>query len=156
MLMQWILSKHDLINGSRVLIVDDDSASIQILKTCLTTAGCHLKIVESGEAAVAEMISNTYDLVFLDWCLPDLNGSETLQKVEKINSMSPTRDFQWTSFKMPVVTYSSLDRQQIHLPNSRHFRFVDHWTKTTPFQKLSKNTDRILTEIEGNIADLRL
>lgn len=66
---------------ARVLLVDDEPK----LRTSLT-AGLRLEqwvvvAAATGQQAVALIEAEPYDLVILDWMLPDLDGIEILRKI---------------------------------------------------------------------------
>ena len=65
----------------RVLIVDDNEMARDILKEQLSTFGINVFTVNSGRAAILEIkqesINKPYDLVLLDWRMPQMDGIET-------------------------------------------------------------------------------
>ncbi|TAL03797.1 MAG: response regulator [Rhodospirillaceae bacterium] len=72
----------------RVLVVDDNARSRQILETMLTyravavrTASSGLEACESVQRATAEI---PFDLILLDWQMPGLDGIETARKLKDI------------------------------------------------------------------------
>lgn len=131
----------------KVLIIDDEPESTAPLATCLHKMGCRITVASSSARAIDEITKNSYDLVFLDWNLPEMNGGETLMRAETINSTDPVLDYQWSALKLPVVTYSGSKRKEIHLPDSRHFRFVAHWEKSMPMTHLLAQTSRLVSEM---------
>jgi CheY-like chemotaxis protein/HPt (histidine-containing phosphotransfer) domain-containing protein len=58
----------------RVLIVEDDDASRQLVSRVLASAGVRVDVVTSGEAACTAVASRTYDLVLMDGHLPGMDG----------------------------------------------------------------------------------
>ena len=79
---------HPVIENERcrVLIVDDQEISREILKDMVQGFGCEHDEASDGEEAL-EMIHNAeeggmgYDFVILDWNMPNLNGVETLKRL---------------------------------------------------------------------------
>ena len=72
--------------GKRVLVVDDNKHAGLMLGELL--AGMNLKVdqAESGKAAIgavdrAEAQGAPYDIVFLDWQMPDMDGIETARRL---------------------------------------------------------------------------
>jgi len=72
------------LRGKRVLVVDDNEASLQILKEHLVSMNLVPKTVGSGKDAIAELEraatdpdDEPYDLVLMDWKMPDMDGIET-------------------------------------------------------------------------------
>ncbi len=57
----------------RVLCVDDDQQVLSVTKDLLEWKGYEVAAVSSGEAAVAQL-PRQFDLLILDYNLPDING----------------------------------------------------------------------------------
>jgi two-component system phosphate regulon response regulator PhoB len=69
--------------GTRVLVVDDDSAQQTILLTMLEASGIAGVSVGSAEEAWQTLLTNPVDLVVLDWSLPGMSGLELCQELRK-------------------------------------------------------------------------
>ncbi len=72
----------------KVLVVDDNAASREILKRALESFTFKVTTVASGEEALLELERNTrnnesqtYELVLMDWKMPGMNGIETTKKI---------------------------------------------------------------------------
>jgi len=70
---------------TRVLIVDDSSTMRSIVRKILSASRFALQLHEVTEGATAlEQLSNgKFDLVFLDYNMPGLNGIETLSQIKR-------------------------------------------------------------------------
>jgi CheY-like chemotaxis protein len=70
---------------TRVLIVDDSSTMRSIVRKVLTATRFNLDIHEAPEglAALKEVGSGRFGLVFLDYQMPGFNGFETLQEIKR-------------------------------------------------------------------------
>lgn len=66
----------------RVLIVDDERLIRWSMKECLETAGYEAEAAESGKAALEALNQSPFDIVLLDYKLPDVNGLELLEKIK--------------------------------------------------------------------------
>ena len=76
------------LKGMRVLVVDDNAVSREILKKTLESFTFRVKTVASGEEALTELERNannkesqSYELVLMDWKMPDMNGIETTKMI---------------------------------------------------------------------------
>jgi PAS domain S-box-containing protein len=74
------------IQGMRVLVVDDCAASRAITKKTLDSFSFKVETVSSGPAALRLLTHNRsrpdpFELVILDWLMPELNGIETARKI---------------------------------------------------------------------------
>ncbi|MCK5687649.1 response regulator, partial [Myxococcota bacterium] len=66
----------------KVLIVEDDPGTCQMLETVLATAGHSCRIVTSGSAAIMAALTEEHDLLICDMGLPDLPGSEIIRAIK--------------------------------------------------------------------------
>jgi DNA-binding NtrC family response regulator len=73
-------SREAGVTGS-VLIIDDESAIRESLETLLEFEGYSVDSAETGEQGLARLGEQTYDLVLLDFALPDRNGLEVLAEI---------------------------------------------------------------------------
>ena len=68
-------------NDAKILFADDNRVNLTIFKGLMNDTGIVPDTVTSGSAAV-EMASKTkYDIIFLDYLMPEMNGIETLQSI---------------------------------------------------------------------------
>lgn len=64
---------------ARILVVEDESDTAEVICDLLNNAGYEAIAVDSGEEALKYM-SNHYDVVLLDIRLPDMNGLDVLRR----------------------------------------------------------------------------
>lgn len=82
---------YTLDTDSRVLIVDDNKTSVEILKEMLTTFGYHIATAHSGEEAIKMLERDDampYDLILMDWKMPGLNGVDTVKAIQGSNKIT--------------------------------------------------------------------
>ena len=78
----------DLAKGSEVLLlVDDEEMILEIGKDMLEKLGYRIIVAKNGMQAVEiyEREQNEIDMVILDMIMPDMNGSETYERLKEIN-----------------------------------------------------------------------
>ncbi len=68
----------------RVLIVDDEKVIRDFLTRLLNFHELMVQSADSGEAAIAIVKNNSFDIVFLDVRMPRMNGLETMREIKKI------------------------------------------------------------------------
>lgn len=84
----------------RVAIIEDDNDQAQVLNILLTEAGFDCIIFNSGQQAIRAMAAENFDLVLIDWLLPDISGIEVLDWVRAHQGWS-----------MPVVFVTQKDEE---------------------------------------------
>ena len=67
-----------------LLLVDDDEMSSQILGYILADEGYEADTVATGATAVEKFTEKNYDLVLLDYILPDMKGLEVAKLLKSI------------------------------------------------------------------------
>lgn len=86
--------------GTRILVVDDEEGIRKSLKAVLEEEGCLVDTAENGQEAIARSKTTFYNLALVDIRLPDMDG------VELLTSMSQTAP---KMAKIIVTGYPSLD-----------------------------------------------
>ena len=73
-------------NNINTLIIDDNLIACDILKSMLESFGFNVDIVYNGEDGYNAIANSDkiYDIVFLDYKMPKLNGIQTYQKIKTI------------------------------------------------------------------------
>jgi DNA-binding NtrC family response regulator len=77
-------------SGTRVLIVDDDSASRRLLEVRLRPLQCDVATAGNGEQALSAIRKDLPDLVLLDLQMPRMGGIEVLRALRKDGIDVPT------------------------------------------------------------------
>jgi len=73
----------------KVLIVEDDTKLARFLAKILTEEGYVADVCRSGTDAVPQAKTGIYDLVILDWMLPDLDGLSVCRELRKSGMTLP-------------------------------------------------------------------
>jgi EAL domain-containing protein (putative c-di-GMP-specific phosphodiesterase class I)/CheY-like chemotaxis protein len=71
------------LEGTRVLLVDDDLGVRRAYTRLLSSAGCKVHAVASGEEAVALIKTTPFDVVLSDIAMPGMNGLEFLRTIRE-------------------------------------------------------------------------
>jgi DNA-binding NtrC family response regulator len=69
------------ISSGSVLIIDDEAAIRESLETLLEFEGYAVEVAETGEEGLAQLAEHPFDLVLLDFALPERNGLEILADI---------------------------------------------------------------------------
>lgn len=73
----------------RMLIVDDQRMVSDALKMILTFDGYEVQTAESGREALVLFQAGTFDLVFTDFEMPEMNGHELASIIKARNPRQP-------------------------------------------------------------------
>jgi PAS domain S-box-containing protein len=69
--------------GLRILVVDDDLGVCQSLRDLLTQEGCEVLVATGGREAIARLEGVSVDLVLSDVVMPDLDGYQLFQEIQR-------------------------------------------------------------------------
>ena len=88
----------DDMQQKRVLVVDDNHSSREMLQTTLESLSFQVTTVSSGLAGLTELErtrqeNQAYELLLLDWCMPDLDGVSLLHRLKSLQQ----------PFVMPII-----------------------------------------------------
>jgi len=70
------------IEGTTVLLVDDNEQNLELMQAYLESLPCKIKMARDGLEAVAMIERNPPDLVLLDVMMPRMSGFEVCQKIK--------------------------------------------------------------------------
>ncbi len=71
---------------ANILVVDDNEALCEGVKDYLVYEGYTVECANNGKDAIALVQGNTYDVAFVDIKLPDIQGTELVEKLVDISS----------------------------------------------------------------------
>ena len=72
------MSEGELVDKKSILIVDDDKAILESLKTILVLEGYSVDTAETGREAIEKSKEKSFNLTLLDIRLPDMEGTSLL------------------------------------------------------------------------------
>lgn len=90
----------------KVLVVEDDQASCEILVDLLQQIGCETYAAHDGREGLAMCQAQQFDIIFTDIRMPHLNGLEMLRRLRVLPAYSNT--------PMVAVSASSLEHERTY------------------------------------------
>ena len=87
---------------SKILVVEDDPAISNLIRTTLETQSYQYHTAKNGAEALLDVVSYQPDVMILDLGLPDMDGVEIIQKVRG-----------WTNMPIIVVSARSEDQDKV-------------------------------------------
>ena len=76
-------------SSASLLIVDDDPSLRQFLRTELELEGYKCQEAATGQQALVLIRAQSFDLLVLDWTLPDFSGVEICRRLRSSNNATP-------------------------------------------------------------------
>src|SRR6185436_14422897 len=89
-----------LMDGSRILVIDDSTTLGKLVEIALRGTGCQVDFAVTGSDGVSRARASQPDVILLDYLLPDLRSAEVCRRL---------RDDSATS-RVPVVIMSANER----------------------------------------------
>jgi len=65
---------------AKILVVDDDPRVRETLEEVFSSYGCHVKSRNDGEEALAAIKEEAYDVIFVDYRMPKVDGMDVLRE----------------------------------------------------------------------------
>lgn len=118
-----------------ILIVDDEASLRRTLARILQQAGLEVTTAASGQEGISFLSQQSFDLVYLDIRMPDMNGLEMLKK---IHSNFPD---------LPVILFTAQPDMNSAVEALRHGA-IDYLMKPLQPQTLIDRTQAILAQKE--------
>ena len=86
-----------------VLVVEDESALVELLRYNLEQAGFQVSVALDGEEALASVRDETPDLILLDWMLPLMSGIEVCRQLRR----------QTATANVPIIMLTARGEEEI-------------------------------------------
>ena len=90
---------------SKVLVVDDTPTNLKLVSGMVKLHSISTGTAESGKECLEMMENEHFDLILLDYLMPNMNGQETLRRI-RAKSSNPNFS------NVPVVAISSKSLQK--------------------------------------------
>jgi DNA-binding response OmpR family regulator len=74
-------------NEERILVVEDDPDTAELLRIVIGAEGFAVTVVRDGEAALAEVVRRPPDLILLDLMLPRVDGLEVCRRARQATTV---------------------------------------------------------------------
>lgn len=130
---------------NRILIVEDDKDLAEVLADKFSYEGAYVEVANDPYEALNQMSEHHFDLVIMDWELPDLTGGETLKQADRNAMLDPLASEQWNMKKTPVVILSAHKARECRTNKNNTYRVISYVSKRQPFANMFKHLKDILS-----------
>lgn len=73
----------------KILIIDDDEGLVHFLSRFFQRKGYSATACGSGREAIEKIAAEAFDLILLDYKMPEFNGLDTLSEIKEIEVRTP-------------------------------------------------------------------
>lgn len=74
---------------AKILLVEDDADLTEVLRITLSNKGHSVKTLSGGKEALPMLRAYKYDLIILDWMMPDVSGVDVLKSFRESGGKTP-------------------------------------------------------------------
>ena len=128
----------------RVLVIDDSLDSVKLMSHILDHYKCDITMAFDGQDAIPLLVNRHFDLVVLDWSMPQMGGRETLQLMDRLLTEKKIHKIR---HPIPVVIYTGFSEEELDLPLVRNFNYMGFVNKRQSFSTMLRSFNSILRAI---------
>ena len=89
---------------ARILVVDDEHSIVDAVSTSLRYEHFDVQTASTGRAALEQLRASDFELVILDVMLPDLDGSQVLERIRS-----------WSNVPVIILSVKSSEMEKVRL-----------------------------------------
>ncbi|WP_295905987.1 response regulator [uncultured Bdellovibrio sp.] len=128
----------------RVLVIDDSLDSVKLMSHILDHYKCDVTMAFDGQDAIPLLVNRQFDLVILDWQMPQMGGRDTLLLMDRLLTEKKIHKVRKA---IPVVIYTGHSEEELELPLVRHFTYMGFINKRQAFSSMMRSFNFILRSI---------
>jgi DNA-binding response OmpR family regulator len=88
--------------NTKILIVDDDVTSLDIVDFLLVKSGFEVTRSTDGTGALRELEAEIPDIILIDLMMPEMNGQECVRRIRE------------RKIEVPIVAFTAVDDPEVH------------------------------------------
>jgi signal transduction histidine kinase/CheY-like chemotaxis protein len=125
--------------GLRVLVVEDDDVNRFMARALLQKLGCHVEEAINGLEALQKLRAQTFDVVFLDIQMPEMDGLQTARVIRTYPEF-----VHLSSMPIIALTAHALPEDEVR---AKAAGMQDFLTKPLDLEQLQAALERVLTAL---------
>jgi CheY-like chemotaxis protein len=100
---------------ARVLLVDDNEINNYVMKQLFNKLGIEVDIAYFGKEAINLYQNNDYDIVFMDYIMPEMNGLETVKHIRSMGDRGKNQLIVALSANIQIATKENFNKLGVEL-----------------------------------------
>ena len=132
-------------SAKRILIVDDEEPIRFALSTILKEQGLEVDACETGGAGLEKLMERTYNLILLDYNLPDMDGLRVAQRARELDkdvSIVFVSAYGTTDVILRAVRLGAFDFIEKPIHSEELFSSIDRWA-TSRKEAVEKTLEKV-------------
>lgn len=110
-----MMTYNELIKNINILLVDDDEDYLLMTNAFLKQLGYNVEIAINGKEALDKLNKKDYQILLLDYFMPEMNGEEVIREIRKTNQeLIIILQTGFSGQKPPIETMQTLNIQNYH------------------------------------------
>lgn len=110
-----MMTYSELIKNINILLVDDDEDYLLMTNAFLKQLGYNVDVAKSGVEALEKLKNKDYQILLLDYFMPEMNGEEVIKEIRKTNQeLIIILQTGFSGQKPPIETMQTLNIQNYH------------------------------------------
>jgi len=94
--------------GKKILVCDDNSLNLKVFTKLLNNVHAEVTAVDSGEKAIDILKTDQFDMIYLDYHMPKMDGIECMQAIRELGIDVPIVMLTAETFEKYAKQYSNL------------------------------------------------
>ncbi len=115
--------------GLKVLVVEDDLVNQEVTQGMLNLLGCTSYLANNGRDGIQAIQQQSFDLILMDWQLPDMDGFRLTQTIRRYEVDHATRSGGPINDTTGLAVEAGLNWQPIPIIAMTAHVFPDFWEK---------------------------
>ena len=107
------LALSNNLGSASVLLAEDHEVNQEIVKAMADYLNIHLEVVSNGLEAVKAIAKGSFDLVLMDWQMPEMDGLEATREIRKREALSVKREASVGNDEIRNTLHASRDTHHV-------------------------------------------